>query len=65
MNGRYGPIQLEYATCVTDCGSGANWQVGAGVVGPEPTHPNLVRDPAGQLHVAYENLTSSTVGYAE
>jgi len=63
--GRYGPNQVEYATCVTDCTSGVSWQTVAALQGPSPAHLNLVQDPAGQLHLSYEDLTTSMVGYGE
>jgi len=63
--GRYGPNQVEYATCVTDCGSGASWQTVAALPGPSPAHLNLVQDLAGQIHVGYEDITTMMVGYGE
>jgi hypothetical protein len=56
---------LEYATCVTDCVARANWQVTEGLPGADTRHLALVRDAAGGLHLAFEDVATLTAGYAE
>jgi hypothetical protein len=56
---------VEYATCVSECVVRANWQVGIGLAAADTRHLSLVRDVAGGLHVAFEDILSYTAGYAE
>jgi hypothetical protein len=57
--------QLEYATCVSECVGRANWQVGIGLPAADVRHLSLVRDLAGGLHLAFEDILTLGVGYAE
>jgi hypothetical protein len=57
--------QLEYATCVSECVVRANWQVGVGLPAADVRHLSLVRDLAGGLHLAFEDILTFTAGYAE
>ena len=57
--------QLEYATCVGTCLVRDNWQVGVGLPAADIRHVSLVRDGAGGLHLAFEDILTFTVGYAE
>jgi hypothetical protein len=57
--------QLEYATCVSECVTRANWQVGVGLPAADVRHLSLVRALAGGLHLAFEDILTFTAGYAE
>ena len=49
---------LRYATCRAGgagCASTANWDTVTVDIGPQRFHTSLAVDPAGQLHVSYEN----------
>ncbi len=57
--------QLEYATCVSQCAVRADWQVGVGLPAADTRNLSLVRDAAGGLHLAFEDILTFTAGYAE
>ena len=57
--------ELEYATCVSQCAVRANWQVGVGLPAADTRHLSLVRDASGGLHLAFEDILTFSVGYAE
>ena len=52
-------------TCVSECAVRANWQVGVGLPAADTRNLSLVRDAAGGLHLAFEDVLTFTAGYAE